>query len=253
MKDTSLYESLLLLMDSGQVCKNIITTTTNYTSSHKCSYWIALHCSVGLPLLTQLICNDQLSSTSWAKIGSLIDYTQKNPHKTLMMWNYLHSLLHFTPMSLTLIPGMYFSTPSSPPEEYAIDQAGVCIINLCVGRCAHVCVSCRWTALSFCFYILALLLLASVWGTYIPAVLEIHQPWQVYCTSTLHRLWPTTRSKISLSIRNTFMNRDGGGFELTAATNRLLILLHLKSFHHFHCLQWESYFPTASFLILVGI
>lgn len=82
-----------------------------------------------------LICNDWLSSTSRAQIGALIDYTQtnkKNPvvqHKILIMRNYLHSTLHFSPISLTLIPVIYISTPSSPSEEYAIDQACMCEIS----------------------------------------------------------------------------------------------------------------------------
>lgn len=99
-------------------------------------------------------------------------------------------------------------TPSSS-QEYAIDQACLCA-HLCVFM--YVCAGRGRTALSL-FLHTGPALIGFGLETHIPAVLEIHQPWQVHCTTTLHRLWPTTRTKISLSIRKTFMRRDGGGFD----------------------------------------
>lgn len=59
---------------------------------------------------------------------------------------------------------------------------------------------------SLCFYMPELLLLALFRRAVSGAVLEIHQPWQVHCSATLHSLRPTTHTKISLSIRKTFVS-----------------------------------------------
>ena len=114
-------------------------------------------------------------------------------------------------------PTYLFQHTPFPSEEYAIDLTRMCA-HMCVFLCLCLCES--WTDSSEPLFLhTSPALIGFGLGTHIPAVLEIHQPWQVYCTTTLHRLWPTTRTKISLSIRKTFMSRDGGGFEMTAATN----------------------------------
>lgn len=203
-------------MNSGHVSmptQNIITITTNHTTLPHVQL---LNC-ITLPLWGShyslwLICNDWLSSTTRAQTDPHIDYTQskkENPavqHKILIVIappplpNITHSV----------IPVTYFSTP--PQKKYAIDQPSVCMF-------LSVCVS-RTDSSEPLFLHTSAALIGFVLGTHISAVLEIHQPWQVYCTTTLHRLWPTTRAKISLSIRETFMSRDEGGFEMTAATKR---------------------------------
>lgn len=165
-----------------------------------------------------LICNDWLSPTSRAQMDPLIDYTQTKTkiqwsNTMLIMRNYLHSPFTSRQYRSLYNPIYVFQHTSSPSEEYAIDQAWMCA-HTCVFMC--VCVSCGRTALSLFLHTNPALIGFGL-GTHIPAVLEIHQPWQVYCTTTLHRLWPTTRTKISLSIRKTFMSRDGGGFETIAA------------------------------------
>lgn len=95
---------------------------------------------------------------------------------------------------------MYLCT--APSEEYAIDLPSVCMF-LCTS--ARVCVCTRGTD-SLCFYMPELLLLALFRAAASGAVLEIHQPWQVHCGTTLHSLRPTTHTKISLSIRKTFVS-----------------------------------------------
>lgn len=92
-------------------------------------------------------------------------------HKLLMMRN-LPSLLHFSPISLILIPVIYFSTPSSSSEEYAIDQAYV-------GFHVHMrmCLRELWTdGREPLFLPTDPALIGFGLGTHIPAVLEIHQP-----------------------------------------------------------------------------
>lgn len=91
---------------------------------------------------------------------------KKNPavqHKILIMRNYLHSPLHFLQYHSLYNPSYVFQHTSSPSEEYAIDQTWACV---CARMCVfmYVCVSRGQTALSLCFYIPALLLLAPVWG-----------------------------------------------------------------------------------------
>lgn len=96
-----------------------------------------------------LICNDWLSSTSRAKMGlSLI--VLKLEEKKQRSAKPLHSNPSY----------IYFNTNSSSSVEHTIDQAWVFVLAVCTQR---VCVGWRWTAWSLYFYILALVLLASVY------------------------------------------------------------------------------------------
>lgn len=90
--------------------------------------------------------------------------------------------------------------------DYAFHQNKLLISRNGCGVFVFVCG--RRTAESLCFHRPVAILLALGPGTNISAVVEIHQAWQVYCTTTLHRPWPTAHAKISLSIRKTFMKVD---------------------------------------------
>ena len=116
----------------------------------------------------------------------------------------------------SIIPLVYFSTPPLPQKNMLLIRPRICVsVRVCV--CFYVRLCEWWTDSSEPLFLhTGPALIGFGLGTHIPAVLEIHQPWQVYCTTTLHRLWPTTRTKISLSIRKTFMSGDGGGFEMAA-------------------------------------
>lgn len=105
-------------------------------------------------------------------MGCFIDYTQTEKiipgvqHKILIIRNYPLSLLHFYPLSFTLILVMNYSTPCPPSQKYAIDPASVCVyVTDQTHMCVYNTVSCRRTAPSWCFYIPVLLLLVSVWGS----------------------------------------------------------------------------------------
>lgn len=115
------------------------------------------------------------------------------------------SLLHFSQILLTLIiPPVYFCT--APLPQNTIDQWVFVFVWVVDGRLWGAVFTYQPAPIGFSL------------GTHIAAVLEIHQAWQVYCTHILHRLWPATRTKISFSIRETFMSRNEGGFERTPAT-----------------------------------
>lgn len=97
---------------------------------------------------------------------------------------------------------MYLCTP--PSEEYAIDLPSVCMF-LCTLVCVSVCAQGPDSSEPL-FLHAGAAPIGFVRGSYIWAVLEIHQPWQVYCSTTLHSPWPTTHTEISLSIRKTFVS-----------------------------------------------
>lgn len=204
-----------MFVNYGQVMLGFQPKT--YTTPPLTSAVIELHYAAlwGPHYSLWLICNDWLSSTSRAQMDSLIDYTQTKKIKKKIQWSntkhWLWKTISTASFTIThsIIPLVYFSTPPLPQKNMLlIRPACVCFyVRLCEW----------WTDSSEPLFLhTGPALIGFGLGTHIPAVLEIHQPWQVYCTTTLHRLWPTTRTKISLSIRKTFMSRDGGGFEMAA-------------------------------------
>lgn len=146
------------MVNSGQISKHTITTpppTSAVIELHYVALW-------GSHYSLWLICNDWLSSTSRAQMDSPIDYTQTKKKKNpVVQQNTDYEKLSSQPPSLlsnithSIIPLMYFSTPPLPQKNMLLIRP----------VCAHMCVFlCGRTALSLCFYIRALLILASVWG-----------------------------------------------------------------------------------------
>lgn len=155
-----------------------------------------------------LICNNWPSSSPPTQMDSHIDYTQSKKRKRKRKSSC--PTQNTAPPSLlphithSVIPVMYLCTP--PSEEYAIDLPSVCMF-LCTSVCASVCVCLRGPDSPEPLFLHAgAAPIGFVRGSHIWAVLEIHQPWQVYCSTTLHSPWPTTHTEISLSIRKTFVS-----------------------------------------------